>query len=72
MKFRVYGEVSVGVVMEVEADSADEAIDIAHSDFIGLTGYAGNGGTGKLIGTTQQNVRLEADGEVEFHEAERA
>jgi len=72
MKFRVYGFVPVGITVEVDAEDESEAIDMAYESFGGLHGYAGNGGTGKLIGTSDRNVFLDSDGEVEFTEAERA
>lgn len=47
----------VWVSVEVEADSKEDAIDAAYEDgHVG--GYAGNGGTGKLIGVTGENVSI--------------
>lgn len=71
-KWRVYGEVNVGVTITVEADSEEAAIDAAYEEFDGLSGYAGNGGSGKLVGTTCSNAYLSPDGEVEFTETEPA
>lgn len=70
MKFRVYGTIAISVTVEIEAEDADEAIERAYEEFGGLTGYAGNGGPGKLVGTSQRNVTLDPDGEPDFTEAE--
>lgn len=71
MKFVVYGTVQVGVTIEVEAEDKDDAIEVASNEFGGLTGYAGNGGMGKLVGTTQKGVTLDAgDDYGDFTEAE--
>lgn len=72
MKFEVYGTAHVSVCMTVEAEDADEAIEIAYQEFGGLTNYAGNGGLGKLVGTSQSGVKLDVDEHVEFNEAEPA
>lgn len=72
-KWKVYGTARVGVTVTVEAETAEEAIDAAYDEFNGLTGYAGNGGTGKLVGTSSSNVSLDANGgETEFTEADEA
>jgi hypothetical protein len=72
MKFRVYGTTVVNVTIEVEADNEAAAIEAAYQEFGGLTGYAGNGGMGKLVGTSDQNVSLDPDDHVEFTEAEQS
>ena len=70
-KYRVYGTVRIGVSINVEADSDADALDIAHESFIGLTNYAGNGGTDQLVGVYDRDVSLDAEGyEAEFTEAE--
>lgn len=69
-KFNVYGNATIGVHMTVEADSAEEAIEKAHEEFPGLSGYCGNGGTDKLVGVHDENVSLDADGDFEFVEAD--
>ena len=58
-KFRVYGNVYVCVCIEVEADDIDDAKEVADNQFHGLDGYAGNGGVGKLVGTSQDNEWVE-------------
>lgn len=72
MKFKVYGMEVVRVTIIVEADSEEEAIDKAYEEYCGLQGYVGNGGSNKLIGTSQSEVSLEAGDDVEFSEAEAA
>jgi len=69
-KFRVYGVVPVSVCIEVEADDEDSAITAAYEQFDGLTGYCGNGGSDKLVGTTQSEVSIEPQDEFEFLSAE--
>jgi hypothetical protein len=69
-KFIVLGTVPISVSITVEADDKESAIKAAYRDFEGLSGYAGNGGSDKLIGTYQQEVSLEGDGEPEFNDAE--
>jgi len=61
-KYRVYGSVSVSVSIEVEAADKDAAIEAAYGNFGGLTNYAGNGGTDKLVGVYEDEVSIEADG----------
>jgi hypothetical protein len=73
MKFNVYGTVRVQVVVEVEAEDEQHAMEVAQGEFDGLTGYAGNGGMDKLVGTSQRNVSLDVgDFYGEFTEAEPA
>lgn len=73
MKFNVYGSVKVWVTIEVEADDEQHAIEVAKNEFGGLTGYAGNGGMGKLVGTSESNVTLDVgDDYGDFTEAEPA
>ena len=70
MKFKVLGTQSVSVYIEVEADDEESAIDAAYNIFGGLTGYVGNGGTGKLVGTSLREVDLEPNDDLKFEEAE--
>ena len=72
MKFRVYGTTTVDVTIEVEAEDEESAIEVAYQEFGGLTGYAGNGGTRKLVGTSDRNVSLDTSDYVEFTDCERA
>jgi hypothetical protein len=72
-KWNVYGSVSVGVRMTVEADSQDEAISAAYENFPGLNGYAGNGGHDQLVGVNDSACSLDPGGaEPKFTEAEEA
>ena len=57
-KYEVYVTIPVFAAIKVEAEDSEEAIDKAWG-YSGLTGYCGNGGTDKLVGTYEQNVSLE-------------
>ena len=71
MKFNVYGTVYVAVTVTVEADNADDAIDKAYDECSGLSGYVGNGGSDKLVGTNNSSVSLDAgESEAYFTDAE--
>lgn len=72
MKYRVYGSTTVTCSMTVEADSKEEAIEIANEEFGELTNYAGMGSCDCLIGVlTSENERsIYADGEADFDDAE--
>jgi hypothetical protein len=70
-KYRVHGNVSIGVSMLVEADTESEALDKAHMDFPGLTNFCGNGGSDQLVGVYDSDISLDAGwGEAEFTEVE--
>ena len=71
-KYRVYGWAKVSVVMTVEADTEEGAIEAAHEEFPGLSGYCGNGGIDKLVGVNDESVSLSPDDDFEFIEAEAA
>ncbi len=70
--YRVFGTVTIGVTMTVEAESAEAAKERAYEQYPGLEGYAGNGSNGgKLIGTAEEALYIEAgDDEPEFTDAE--
>lgn len=59
-KFRVYGAITVTVWTDVEAESKEDAIEVADQNWSGLSGYAGNGGTSKLIGVRDTSDGIEA------------
>lgn len=65
-KYDVYGTVPIVVTITVEANSGEEAIEIAARKFQGVRGYVGNGGLDKLIGVDGTNESIEVDGEPEF------
>lgn len=71
MKYEVYGHAEVVCSMVVEADSEEEAIEIANEEFGGLTNYAGMGSCDCLVGVlTSDNERcVYPDGEVLFDDA---
>lgn len=59
-KFRVIGTAMIDVEMVVEAENAEEAMEVACNEFY-IENYVGNGGTGdKLIGTREPNISLDA------------
>lgn len=68
--FNVYGSTTVLFTMEVEAEDAEQAKDLAYNDFEALSGYAGNGGSDKLVGTTLWNVSLEPSEDFTIDEVE--
>lgn len=57
MKYKVTVPYAIFVTVEVEADSVEEAEDEAF-DHIYVCGYAGNGGTDKLIGVTEGSIEV--------------
>ena len=57
-KYKVAVPYIVWAYVDVEADSEEDAIYKA-IEASGLSSYAGNGGSNKLIGTRMQNVSLE-------------
>lgn len=59
MKYRVTIPFACFVSVEVEAENAEAAEEIAFEDAY-PSGYAGNGGTDKLIGVRGSNVSIEA------------
>lgn len=59
-KYVVWGEVTVSVAIEVEADSEVEAFEVADEEFGGISNFCGNGGTDKLIGVYGENESIEA------------
>lgn len=70
LKYRVKGETKVYVDLIVEAESEDEAMDIAYQELSSLTPYAGNGGTDKIVGTSMSTASLDIDDEIEWTRAE--
>lgn len=73
-RYTVYGSVTIGVTMTVEASSEDEAIEVAERDWPGLSNYCGNGGTNQLVGVYDASVSLDSGWSdcPEFTEAEEA
>lgn len=72
MKYRVYGSATLTCSMIVEANSEDEAIEVANEEFGGLTNYAGMGSCDCLVGvlTNEDERSIYADGEADFNYAE--
>ena len=65
-KWVVTGNVEVTVSITVEAETEDEAMEIAEENFGGVNSYCGNGGTDKLIGVNGDNESISCDCDVEF------
>lgn len=72
MRYEVYGHATVVCSMVVEADSEEEAIEIANEEFGGLTNYAGMGSCDCLVGviTNEDERCIYPDSEVEFDDAQ--
>lgn len=63
--WKVFCTMPVFATITVDADNEDEAIEAA-MQYASLTGYVGNGGTDKMVGTGDSNVSLEpGDGPIE-------
>ena len=58
--YRVEIPYLVYVIAVVEAEDKDSAIDSAFDEGASLTGYCGNGGSGKLVGVYGENLSVEA------------
>lgn len=69
-KYEVFGHANVICSMVVDANSEEEAIEIANEEFGSLTNYTGMGGTDKLLGVnSSKNGRcVLPDTEPEFDE----
>ena len=69
--YEVIGHANVLCSMEVEADSPDDAIEIANNEFGSLTNYIGMGGGQHLLGvlTSEDNRCVIPDTDPEFDEA---
>lgn len=70
--YEVHGHVTVICGMKVEAESEEEAIEIANATFGGLSNYAGNGECEYLldVDSTEDDRCIFPDGEVEFDDAQ--
>lgn len=71
-EFIVYGHTTLSCSMRVEANSGEEAIEIANDTFGGLTNYAGMGSCDCLVGvlTSEDERSIYPDSEVEFDDYE--
>lgn len=62
MLWNVYGVANVNVIIEVEADSEEEAFDEAYNQLADLECFCGNGGMDYLVGVDIENAHLEPCG----------
>lgn len=72
-KYIVSGEVTAYISVELEAESKEEALEMAYEECSGPMSFVGNGGTDKLIGvcdTDSATVSINCDEEIEYTEAE--
>lgn len=72
-KYIVSGEVTAYISVELEAESKEEALEMAYEECSGPMDFVGNGGTDKLIGvcdTDSATVSINCDDEVEYTEVE--
>lgn len=70
-RYKVIGHANVICSMEVEAESAEEAIEIANNEFGSLINYVGMGGGQHLLGvlTSEDNRCVLPDTDPEFDDA---
>ena len=69
-KYIVSGKTTAFISVKIEAESKEEAIEMAYEECSGPTSFVGNGGYDKLIGVDGDNVSISCDDEVEYTEAE--
>lgn len=69
-KYRVYGTINVTVSTCVQANSPEEASELADNFFGGVSGFCGNGGSNKLIGVTGHDESIQCDESVEWGDVE--
>lgn len=68
-RFKVYGSVDVDVVVEVEANDEDGALDAAYDQLNSLSEFIGNG-FGKLIGVPADVDAYLTPNTIEYTEAQ--
>jgi hypothetical protein len=72
-KFLVCGTVICGVSIEVDADTKEEALEIAPEIFGGVHSYCGNGSCGgKLIGVAREGETINCEAEITWNHVENA
>lgn len=69
-KFKVYGQYTITVMKEVWANNEGDAIQKADDKFGGVMEYVGNGGYDKLVGVSESDESIAADGMVEWEGAD--
>lgn len=68
--YRVYGHTSVNVIIEVEADSEEEAYKKANETRCCLESYVGNGGMDKLVGVDGDDESVAVDENIYYDDIE--
>lgn len=66
--YKVHGKAYVDVYVDVEADGAEEAIEVASNEVSELTSFVGNGGYDKLVGVYGNNQSIEPCGTIEYED----
>lgn len=74
-RYRVFGNTNVVVTTVIEVPdneelTRDEIYAKAYESFQGVSSFAGNDGTDKLIGVNGEKDTIDADNEVEFDDFE--
>lgn len=74
-KYRVFGNTNVVVTTVIEIPdneelTEDEIYARAYETFEGVSSFAGNGGTDKLVGVNGKEDTIDADNEIEFDDFE--
>lgn len=69
-KYIVTGKVTAFISVKIEAESKEEAIEMAYEECSGPSSFVGNGGYDKLIGVDGDNVSISCDNEVEYTETD--
>ena len=65
-KYKVYGTYTITIAKEVWANDEDDAVDKAAETFGGVIEYCGNGGYDKLVGVSEDDESVAADGYPEW------
>ena len=70
-KYRVYGNTTVTIAIEVWANNETQAYEKATNKLDSLTAYCGNGGYDKLVGVDIEEASVSADSDIEYDDIEK-
>ena len=70
MIYRVFGNTTVVVTVEVSARNEEEAYEKAAEQLSSLRSYAGNGGYDKLVGVSGDKQSVNIDEDIEYDDIE--